>query len=71
MLKSLDVTKSSGPDGISARVLKAVADEIAPSVTSLFNISIKCNRPPREWKQSRVVPIPKSKPKNPATSTLD
>ena len=68
MLKSLDVTNSSGPDGISARILKAVADEITPSVTSLFNISIKCNRPPREWKQSQLVPIPKLKPKHPTTS---
>ena len=68
MLKSLDVTKSSEPDGIFARMLKAVADEIAPSVTSLFNILIKCNRPPREWKQSQVVPFPKLKPKNPTTS---
>ena len=29
MLKSLDVNKSSGPDGIPAKMLKAVTDEIA------------------------------------------
>ena len=62
MVKSLDVTKSCEPDRISARMLKVVADKIAPSVTSLFNISIKCNRPAREWKQYQVVPIPKLKP---------
>ena len=36
-LKSLDTSKASGPDGISARMLKATADAIAPSVTKLFN----------------------------------
>ena len=32
-LENLDVSKSNGPDGISARMLKAVAASIAPSVT--------------------------------------
>ena len=59
MLASLDVTKSSGPDDISARMLKATAASIAPSVTSLFNISLKLGRVPLEWKESRIVPIPK------------
>ena len=51
MLKLLDVSKSSGPDGISARMLKATANVIAPSITTLFNLSIRCNKPPREWKK--------------------
>ena len=41
MLDSLEVTKSTGPDNIPARVLKLVASSIAPSVTVLFNTSIK------------------------------
>ena len=61
MLKLLDISKSSGPDGISARMLKATANVIAPSITALFNLSIQCNKPPREWKKSHVVPIPKRK----------
>ena len=48
MLKLLDVSKSSGPDGISTRMLKATANVIAPSITALFNLSIQCNKPPRE-----------------------
>ena len=59
MLKLLDVSKSSGPDGISARMLKATANVIASSITVLFNLSIQCNKPPREWEKSHVVPIPK------------
>ena len=35
-LESLDTSKSNGPDGISARMLKATASSIAPSVTQLF-----------------------------------
>ena len=39
MLQSLDTTKSNGPDGISARMLKSTAHSITPSVTKLFNNS--------------------------------
>ena len=65
LLKSLDTTKATGPDGISSKMLKMTADEIAPSVTALFNLSICCNRPPSEWKRSNVVPIPKKKTNSP------
>ena len=40
LLASLD-TKSNGPDGISARMLKFTAYSIAPAVTILFNSSIE------------------------------
>ena len=59
LLKSLDCSKASGPDGISARMLKSTASAIAPSVTKLFNCSIKCGHLPSAWKFSSVVPIPK------------
>ena len=36
LLSSLDVSKASGPDGISARMLKMTAECIAPSVCKLF-----------------------------------
>ena len=59
LILSLDITKSSGPDGISGRMLKPLAYEIAPSITKLLNLSIMCKRPPQVWKHSNVVPIPK------------
>ena len=66
MLASLDTTKSNGPDNISARMLKSTAASIAPSVAVLFNLSLQLARIPKEWKKSRVVPIPKvSSPKSP------
>ena len=36
LILSLDITKSSGPDGISGRMLKPLAHEIAPSITKLL-----------------------------------
>ena len=58
-LENLDVSKSNGPDGISARMLKGVAANIAPSVTKLFNISLTSGCFPVLWKSLNVVPIPK------------
>ena len=60
MLQSLDTTKSSGPDGISAQMLKSTAHSITPSVTQLFNLSITAGIFPDKWKHSYIVPIPKS-----------
>lgn len=41
LLSFLDVTKSNGPDGISARMFKNTAFSIASAVTMLFNLSLK------------------------------
>ena len=60
LLNTLDTTKSNGPDGVSARMLKATASSIAPSVTKLFNLSIQSGCFPVLWKMSNVVPVPKS-----------
>ena len=59
LLASLDSNKATGPDKISAIMLKKTATSIAPSVTSLFNQSLKDGHVPLEWKLSHVVPIPK------------
>ena len=60
MLEHLDCSKACGPDQISARMLKVTASSIAPSITKLFNISIRTGKLPDQWKLSMVVPIPKS-----------
>ena len=59
MLESLDVCKSNGPDSVSSTMLKNTTAFIAPSITKLFNQSIKSGRIPSEWKSSYVVPISK------------
>jgi len=49
-------------------MLKGTVDSIVPSLTKLFNISIKTGQFPQCWKESSIVPIPKggdhSKPGN-------
>ena len=57
ILKSLDISKANGPDGVSARLLREGAPAISESLAKLFNISlIKCYFP-SEWKKANVVPI--------------
>ena len=41
-------------------MLKYTAASIAPSVTKLFNLSIRIGRIPNKWKESMITPIPKS-----------
>ena len=60
LLASLDVLKSSGQDGIPARMLKFTAYSIAPSLTKLLNLSLRSNSIPSAWKKAPVVPTPKS-----------
>ena len=64
MLLSLDTTKSSGSDGISAIMLKETAFSITPGITKLFNISIRTGTIPEAWKISSIVPIPKGSKHN-------
>ena len=59
LLSNLDMTKATGSDGISARMLKAVASTIAPSLASLYNLTFSKGHFPQSWKHARVVPIPK------------
>jgi len=40
MFGSLHGSKSNGPDGISARMLKSTSHSIAPAITKVFNMSI-------------------------------
>jgi len=59
-LTAINISKASGPDNIPAWMLKSTAISIAPSITKIFNQSITTGTFPHAWKQSNVVPIPKS-----------
>ena len=48
LLLTLDTTKSSSPDGISAAILKHTAGTIAPSLTKIFNLSIRLGQLPSQ-----------------------
>ena len=42
LLAALDVvTKASGQDGVTAKMLRSTAASIAPSLTKLFNLSVE------------------------------
>jgi hypothetical protein len=57
LLKNLKPHKATGPDGIPARLLKEIAEEIAPAITLLFQASLDQGTLPCSWKKALVVPV--------------
>ena len=60
LIMKLDCSKSTGPDGISARMLRETALSITQPLTSLFNMLIQQRSFPSLWKFANVIPIPKN-----------
>ena len=58
-MQILDVSKSNGPDGISAKMLKGTSCSIASSLTKLFISQFSQALSLMVWKLSMIVPIPK------------
>ena len=63
-LASLNSTKACGPDELPPRLLKTVAQELAPSLTFLFQQSYNLSISPSQWKQTLVTGIYKKGPKS-------
>ncbi len=62
-LKRVNVRKAAGPDGITGRVLRSCADQLAGLFTSTFNESLTTSVVPTSFKKSVIIPVPKnSKP---------
>lgn len=59
ILRSINTRKAAGPDGISGRVLKDCADQLAGVLTRIFNQSLSQVTVPLCLKSSIVVPLPK------------
>ena len=57
LLHDLEVHKACGPDGISPRLLKETASNIAPMLTLIYQDALKQQRVPADWKKALVVPI--------------
>ena len=57
LLKSLNVTKSTGCDNISARILKDSANVIVSPLTYNINLSLKTGVVPDDFKSAWVVPL--------------
>ena len=56
LILGLDKSKSTGPDEISAKMLKGIISIIVPKI---FNLSIQTCSFPELWRCARIVPIPK------------
>ena len=68
MFSSLDERKATGPDVISAKLLRMVAQAISLSITYLFNASMQSGQIPTEWKEANIIPVPKSGDKDDVSS---
>ena len=56
-LAILNPSKSGGPDEIPPRFLKELANDLAPSLTLIFQASLKQGTIPDDWKIALVVPV--------------
>ena len=59
IVKSINISKSSGLDNISSFVLKEAFSYLVTEVTFMFNLSVEMFSFPDAWKKALVVPIPK------------
>ena len=67
LLSSLNPNKAAGPDCISSRILKALADELYRPLAALYQNSLNSGLVPNQWKSALVTPIFKKGDKhNPA-----
>ena len=56
----MDPSKANGPDGIPARFLKDMANDLAPSLTLIYQASLQQGRIPDEWRKALITPIYKN-----------
>ena len=57
ILTELDVSKATGPDGISNRILKEAVVPISQLLSQLFNYSLHMGEFPEAWKIAHVSPV--------------
>ena len=61
-LRQVKPGKSSGPDGISPKIIKEFSYEFSTPICDILNSSYNQGVVPEQWKKAIVVPIPKSNP---------
>ncbi len=57
--KQINQRKATGPDNLSAFILKKIADELAPVWQPIFQRFLDTHVIPDMWKTSHVIPLPK------------
>ena len=60
-IKSLKVSSSSGPDGLSSKFLVDHVDSLAYPLSKIFNLSMESGIVPQAWREANVTPIYKNK----------
>ena len=60
IIQQIPVSKATGPDRVSVKLIKAGAKAIAPSLSKLFNLCFSTATFPQIWKSAKVVPLFKS-----------
>ncbi|RMB94983.1 hypothetical protein DUI87_28526 [Hirundo rustica rustica] len=59
LLRSLDIHKSMGPDGMHPRVMRQLADDLAKPLSIIYQQSWLTGEVPDDWKLANVTPIHK------------
>ena len=57
LLQDLVVSKACGPDGLSARILRECANELAVPLCKIFRMSLRKGIFPKQWAEANIVPI--------------
>jgi hypothetical protein len=58
--KQVNIHKAAGPDRLPGHVLRACADQLAGVFTEIFNMSLIESVIPTCFKQTTIVPVPKT-----------
>ena len=60
-LQHLNIYKSTGPDMLPPRILRALEDKLARPLTHIFNNSVEIGIIPEDWKSANVTAIRKKR----------
>jgi len=63
LLNGLNRHKATGPDQVPARILKETANEVAPAMTMLIQVSLMQGQIPSDWSEALVTPLFKKRRK--------
>ena len=54
LLAHVNPSKASGPDNIPNRILKECANQLAPSLSIIFQLSIDSGELPKDWREANI-----------------
>ena len=57
LLKNVDISKAQGPDELAPCLLKEGAEQLAPALCKLFNLSLSSGVLPADWQKANICPL--------------